>query len=103
MSTALRTVGLLAVLSSTRTVEYACGALGRALLAKRRIPARLRRLPAKPGEKSGLDSLVKDATDRALRILFRSELHAMIRSKGLTRRVCVSESSHQSDVAAKVC
>jgi len=54
MSTALRSVGLLDVLSSARTVEYACGTLGRALLAKRRIYARLRHLATKPGEKSGL-------------------------------------------------
>jgi len=37
-----------------RTVEYACGALSRALLAKRRIHARLRRLATKPCEKCGL-------------------------------------------------
>jgi len=37
-----------------RTVEYACGTLSRALLAKRRIPARLRHLATKPGEKSRL-------------------------------------------------
>jgi len=56
MSTALRSVGLLDVLSSRRTVEYACGTLGRALLAKRRIPARLRYLATKPGKKSGPSS-----------------------------------------------
>jgi len=50
MSTALRSVGLLDVLSSTRTVEYACGALGRAPC----VHARLRHLATKPGEKSGL-------------------------------------------------
>jgi len=55
MSTVLRSVGLLDVLSSTRTLEYACDALGGALLAKRRIPARLRHLATKPGEKSGLE------------------------------------------------
>jgi len=54
MSAALRSVGFLDVLSSTRTVEYACGILGRALLAKRRIPARPRYLATKPGEKCGL-------------------------------------------------
>jgi len=54
MPMALRSVGLLDVLSSTRTVEYACGALGRVLLAKRRIHACLRHLTTKPGEKSGL-------------------------------------------------
>jgi len=53
MSTALRSVGLLDVLSSTRTVEYGCGTLGRALLAKRRILVPLRHLATKPGEKSG--------------------------------------------------
>jgi len=54
MSTALRSVGLFDVLSSTRTLEYGCDALGRALLAKRRIPARLRHFATRPGEKSGL-------------------------------------------------
>jgi len=53
MSTAFRSVGLLDVLSSTRTVEYACGALGRTLLATRRIPAGLRHLATKPAEKAG--------------------------------------------------
>ena len=46
MSTALRSVGLLDVLS-----KYACGALGRAPC----IHARLRRLATKSGEKCGLE------------------------------------------------
>jgi len=45
MSTALRSLGLLDVLS-----KYACGALGSAPC----IHARLRRLATKPGEKCGL-------------------------------------------------
>jgi len=53
MSTALRSVGLLGVLPSTRTVKYACGTISRALLAMRRIPARLRHLATKPGEETG--------------------------------------------------
>jgi hypothetical protein len=36
------------------TVEYVCGALGRALLVKRRIHAHLRLLATKPCEKCGL-------------------------------------------------
>ncbi len=52
MPTALRSLGLL-----RRTVEYACGALGRAPC----IHARLRRLATKPGEKSGLMRALKTA------------------------------------------
>jgi len=43
--------------ASRHTVKYACGALRRARLAKRRIHARLHRLATKHGKKCGLTTV----------------------------------------------
>ena len=52
---------------SRQTVKSDCDALGRALLAKRRIPARLHRLATKPGEKCGLEADNVGARDHVMK------------------------------------
>ena len=58
MSTALRSLGLLDVLSSTPAGPWVAR-----WLAKRRIHARLRRLATKPCEKCGLRVAIEEAKD----------------------------------------
>ena len=58
-----------------RTVEYACGALSRALLAKRRIHARLRRLATKPCEKCGLETVFNEDLSRIPNSELKSEYY----------------------------